>query len=92
MGLLELSVAVGDVVGGCVAEDVGEGVGLGDVFAGLADDDAELGFVVAAVVGRGESGNRGRGRVGVCEGGGGFPGRVRRITRPFGGEGVELHE
>jgi len=64
---------VGDIVGGGVAEDVGQGVGFRNVFAFFADDDAQLGFVVAAVVAGREAGNRGWGGVGVREGGGGLP-------------------
>lgn len=42
----QLVVAGGDVVGDCVAEDVGGSVGSGDVFAVAADDDGEFAFVV----------------------------------------------
>lgn len=45
---LDLPVAVGDVVPDGVAQDVVQGLRLGDVGAGLADDGDELAFVVEA--------------------------------------------
>ena len=41
-----LPVTSGNIVGAGVAEDVGEGVGAGDVFATLANDDGEFALVV----------------------------------------------
>ena len=47
-----LPVAGGDIVGAGVTEDVGEGVGAGDVFATLANDDGELALVVDGSAGK----------------------------------------
>ena len=46
----ELRSAAGDVVAGGVTENVGEGVGFGDVLCRFAEDHGEFGLVVAAVV------------------------------------------
>lgn len=60
LGLCELARPAGDVVARRVAEDIGQGVGFGDVLGGLAQDDGEFGLVVAAVVLLGEFGEDGR--------------------------------
>lgn len=50
LALLKLRVTVGDVVGGRVAEHVAQCTFLCHVLASPADDDGQLGLVVAAVV------------------------------------------
>lgn len=61
----ELVVPGRHVVGGGIAEDVGHGVGLGDVLGVAADDDGQLALVVERGLGGGVDGD---GVVGAGEG------------------------
>lgn len=69
LALFELGSTRGNVVCGRVSEDVVQGFGFGDVFAGLGDDDCEFGFVVCCVGWLGVFGDDCVLGVGVCEGG-----------------------
>lgn len=62
----------GDVVVGCVFENVVESVGFGDVFGFFVEDDGEFGFVVGWVGGDGVFGDDGGFWVGVGKVGRGF--------------------
>jgi hypothetical protein len=72
LALIRLRRTTRNVICSCITQDIVQGVPLGDILRRLADDDGQLGLVVARVVALGDLGQDGGCGPGVCEGGGGL--------------------